>query len=179
LQIFLNFAKPLAIWQLIYFFFQYSNKKLEMERENDQLERTILETESKVLRAQMNPHFVFNAMSVIQSYIFTHNPEKSSMFLVNFSKLMRLILENSPKEFIPLELEKEILQKYLNIQKLRFEDRFEFELDFDEDLYNKTLDVNFHARLRDEQRFDGVEELVEQLKKDEKAVRAFFATCVL
>jgi riboflavin kinase/FMN adenylyltransferase len=52
-------------------------------------------------------------------------------------------------------------------------------LDFDEDLYNKTLDVNFHARLRDEQRFDGVEKLVEQLKKDEKAVRAFFATCVL
>jgi riboflavin kinase/FMN adenylyltransferase len=52
-------------------------------------------------------------------------------------------------------------------------------LDFDEDLYNKTLYVNFHARLRDEQRFDGVEELVEQLKKDEKTVRAFFATCVL
>lgn len=95
------------------------------------------EMSQALLRTQMNPHFVFNAMSVIQSYIFSHNPAKSSMFLVNFSKLMRLILENSPKEFIPLELEKEILQKYLNIQKLRFEDRFEFELDFDEDLISQ------------------------------------------
>ena len=57
------------------------------------------EMSQALLRTQMNPHFVFNAMSVIQSYIFTHNPEKSSKFLVNFSKLMRLILENSPKEF--------------------------------------------------------------------------------
>ena len=92
------------------------------------------EMSQALLRTQMNPHFVFNAMSVIQSYIFTHNPEKSSKFLVNFSKLMRLILENSPKEFIPLELEQEILEKYLNTQKLRFEGRFEFELEFDEDL---------------------------------------------
>jgi hypothetical protein len=92
------------------------------------------EMSQALLRTQMNPHFVFNAMSVIQSYIFTHNPEKSSKFLVNFSKLMRLILENSPKEFIPLELEEEILEKYLNTQKLRFEGRFEFELLFDEEL---------------------------------------------
>jgi tetratricopeptide (TPR) repeat protein len=92
------------------------------------------EMSQALLRTQMNPHFVFNAMSVIQSYIFTHNPEKSSKFLVNFSKLMRLILENSPKEFISLELESEILEKYLNTQKLRFEERFEFEIDFDEDL---------------------------------------------
>ena len=92
------------------------------------------EMSQTLLRTQMNPHFIFNAMSVIQSYIFTHSPEKSSKFLVNFSKLMRLILENSPKEFIPLELEKEILEKYLNTQKLRFEERFEFELDFDSNL---------------------------------------------
>jgi hypothetical protein len=92
------------------------------------------EMSQTLLRTQMNPHFIFNAMSVIQSYIFTHSPEKSSKFLVNFSKLMRLILENSPKEFIPLELEEEILEKYLNTQKLRFEERFEFELDFDSNL---------------------------------------------
>jgi hypothetical protein len=92
------------------------------------------EMSQALLRTQMNPHFVFNAMSVIQSYIFTHSPEKSSKFLVNFSKLMRLILENSPKEFISLELEHEILEKYLNTQKLRFEGRFAFELNFNEDL---------------------------------------------
>ena len=107
---------------------------LRTKQIRSQQEQKDAEMSQALLRTQMNPHFVFNAMSVIQSYIFTHSPEKSSKFLVNFSKLMRLILENSPKEFIPLELEEEILEKYLNTQKLRFEDRFEFELDIDSDL---------------------------------------------
>jgi tetratricopeptide (TPR) repeat protein/anti-sigma regulatory factor (Ser/Thr protein kinase) len=108
------------------------NKQIRLQQEQKEAEMS-----QALLRTQMNPHFIFNAMSVIQSYIFTHTPEKSSKFLVNFSKLMRLILENSPKEFIPLELEEEILEKYLNTQKLRFEDRFEFELQFDNDLISK------------------------------------------
>ncbi len=112
---------------LIILFFRTKQIRSQQEQKDAEMSQTLL-------RTQMNPHFVFNAMSVIQSYIFTHSPEKSSKFLVNFSKLMRLILENSPKEFIPLELEEEILEKYLNTQKLRFEDRFEFELDFDTDL---------------------------------------------
>lgn len=107
---------------------------LRTKQIRSQQEQRDAEMSQALLRTQMNPHFIFNAMSVIQSYIFTHSPEKSSKFLVNFSKLMRLILENSPKEFIPLELEEEILEKYLNTQKLRFEDRFEFELDFDSEL---------------------------------------------
>ncbi len=52
-------------------------------------------------------------------------------------------------------------------------------LDLKEDLYGKNLHINFHSRLRDEQKFDGIDELVEQLKKDEKAVRAFFTTSAL
>ena len=88
----------------------------------------------------MNPHFVFNAMSVIQSYIYENDPEQSSQFLVNFSRLMRLILENSPKEFIPIELEREILDKYLTAQKMRFEHRFEYELTVSDDLlFNKAM----------------------------------------
>jgi hypothetical protein len=98
------------------------------------------EMSQTLLRSQMNPHFVFNAMSVIQSYIYANDPEKSSRFLVNFSRLMRLILENSPKEMIPLELEYEILDKYLNTQKMRFEDRFLYELNFDEELlFSKAM----------------------------------------
>jgi len=85
----------------------------------------------------MNPHFVFNAMSVIQSYIFDNDTVNSSKFLVNFSRLMRLILENSPKKAIHIETEMEILEKYLGMQKLRFEDRFEFEITADEQLYHE------------------------------------------
>jgi LytS/YehU family sensor histidine kinase len=82
----------------------------------------------------MNPHFIFNALAVIQSYIYENTPEKTSKFLVNFSRLIRLILENSPKEFITIDIEKEILSKYLTTQKLRFEDRFNFNIEIDEEL---------------------------------------------
>lgn len=98
------------------------------------------EMSQTLLRTQMNPHFIFNAMSVIQSYIYENDVKNSSKFLVNFSRLMRLILENSPKEFISLETEMEILQKYLETQKLRFEERFEFELTCDDSLiFDKAL----------------------------------------
>lgn len=92
------------------------------------------EMSQTLLRSQMNPHFIFNALAVIQSYIYENTPEKTSKFLVNFSRLIRLILENSPKEFITIDIEKEILSKYLTTQKLRFEDRFNFNIEIDEEL---------------------------------------------
>ena len=113
---------------------------LRMKQVRSRQEQREAELSQTLLRAQMNPHFVFNAMSVIQSYIYENNPEKSSQFLVNFSRLMRLILENSPKEFIPIELELEILDKYLSTQKMRFENRFSYVLHVSEDLLvNKAM----------------------------------------
>ena len=67
--------------------------------------------------------------------------KNSTKFLVNFSKLMRLILENSSKEFIPIETEMEILQKYLETQKLRFEDRFEFTVDAEDILFDDEAQI--------------------------------------
>ena len=113
---------------------------LRMKQVRSRQEQREAELSQTLLRTQMNPHFVFNAMSVIQSYIYENNPEKSSQFLVNFSRLMRLILENSPKEFIPIELELEILDKYLSTQKMRFENRFSYVLNVSEDLLsNKAM----------------------------------------
>lgn len=103
------------------------------QRNIRQLQREA-EMNQTLLRSQMNPHFVFNAMSVIQSYIYENDTKNSTKFLVNFSKLMRLILENSSKEFIPLGTEIDILNKYLETQKLRFGDRFEYEVSVNEQL---------------------------------------------
>jgi tetratricopeptide (TPR) repeat protein len=108
-------------------FYRWNQTKIKQQQREAEMSQTLL-------RAQMNPHFVFNAMSVIQSYIYENDTVNSSKFLVNFSRLMRLILENSPKEFIPLQTEIEILQKYLETQKLRFGDRFEFNIEFSEDI---------------------------------------------
>jgi len=108
-------------------FYRWNQTKIKQQQREAEMSQTLL-------RAQMNPHFVFNAMSVIQSYIYDNDTENSSKFLVNFSRLMRLILENSPKEHIPITTEIEILKKYLEMQKLRFQERFEYVIDADEAL---------------------------------------------
>lgn len=106
------------------------------QRNIRQLQREA-EMNQTLLRSQMNPHFVFNAMSVIQSYIYENDTKNSTKFLINFSKLMRLILENSSKEFIPLTTEIDILNKYLETQKLRFGDRFEYEVSVNQQLQDE------------------------------------------
>ncbi|MEN9699953.1 MAG: hypothetical protein RLZZ301_1151 [Bacteroidota bacterium] len=131
------FLSILVIVAIVFAGIVYFLRVQQIRMRQDQREAELSQT---LLRTQMNPHFVFNAMSVIQSYIYENNPEKSSQFLVNFSRLMRLILENSPKEFIPIELEREILDKYLSAQKMRFENRFDYELSVsDELLFNKAM----------------------------------------
>ena len=109
-----------------------SQNKIKQEQRDAEMTQSLL-------RSQMNPHFIFNAMSVIQSYIYSNTPDIASKFLVNFSRLIRLILENSHKEFIPLEVEEEILTKYLNTQKLRFENRFNFKIKIEEELRLKRV----------------------------------------
>lgn len=115
-------------------FYRWNQTKIKQQRREAEMSQTLL-------RTQMNPHFVFNAMSVIQSYIYDNDTENSSKFLVNFSRLMRLILENSPKEHIPIETEIEILKKYLEMQKLRFQERFEYEIHADEELLNENAQI--------------------------------------
>ncbi len=117
----------LVIVGFIFYILRLRQEKLKQKQREMELSQSLL-------RTQMNPHFIFNAMSVIQSYIYSNEPDKSSQFLVNFSRLIRLILENSPKEFIPIELETEILEKYLQAQKMRFENRFSYSLEIDESL---------------------------------------------
>ena len=117
---------------IIIVIFYLRQLKIKQQRQEIEMSQTLL-------RTQMNPHFIFNAMSVIQSYIYENDPKKSSKFLVSFSRLIRLILENSPKEFITIETEIEILEKYLKTQKLRFENRFEFKISVPEELIFKKV----------------------------------------
>ena len=92
------------------------------------------ELKQAVLRLQMNPHFIFNSFTVIQSYIYEKDQKTSSKFLVNFSRLLRLILEKSNEEKISIRDEIEILNKYLDVQKMRFRDRFKYSIELDDEL---------------------------------------------
>jgi tetratricopeptide (TPR) repeat protein len=92
-----------------------------------------LQFEQKLLRTQMNPHFIFNSLSSIESFIYDHQPREAGEYLSGFSRLMRLILENSASEYIQLETEIEMLNYYLSLQRLRLDDNL---------LYNITVDKN-------------------------------------
>lgn len=127
-QYLFNFMKPLAIWMLIYFFFQYSKKQLVMERENNQLERAIQETEGKVLRAQMNPHFVFNALNGIRALI-TEDPTKAKKGINQLSKLLRSSLLTERKKTISIAEELDTILDYLNLEKIRYEERLAWKIE--------------------------------------------------
>ena len=77
----------------------------------------------------MNPHFTFNALYSIQS-LFKVNPETGSKYLNSFSRLLRLTLENSVKNYIPLEDEIESIEKYIELQQIRFPDRFISDIEY-------------------------------------------------
>lgn len=94
----------------------------------------LLSLEQKLLRFQMSPHFIFNALGAIQGYIIKNDPVKGTSFLAKFSNLMRQVLEHSRQSTIPLDEEVKALANYLDLQKLRFEDKFEYEIKVSEDL---------------------------------------------
>jgi tetratricopeptide (TPR) repeat protein len=87
-----------------------------------------MELEQKLLRSQMNPHFICNALTVIQKFIFQSNPAEASDYLARFARLMRLILENSREEYIPLHKEIQTLEHYCQLQHLRFKHTFEYRI---------------------------------------------------
>ncbi|MGG9961549.1 histidine kinase [Ferruginibacter sp. SUN106] len=92
------------------------------------LQQQMSELEMKALRAQMNPHFIFNSLNSIQECIISKNTDAAYGYLSQFSKLVRRILENSGKETVPLKEEQELMQWYLSLEQLRFTDEFTFSI---------------------------------------------------
>ncbi len=90
--------------------------------------------ELKALRAQMNPHFVFNSLNSIQHFILTNKSADAGKYLNKFARLMRVILNNSEKSLITIREELEYLQLYLELEEMRFEGKFTWKLDISEDI---------------------------------------------
>ncbi len=86
----------------------------------------------KSLRSQMNPHFIFNALNSVNSYIAKSDERSANRFLSEFSTLMRSVLENSEEDFIPLTKELELLDLYVKLEHSRFPERFDYELKVDD-----------------------------------------------
>ncbi|MFO7864729.1 MAG: histidine kinase [Salinivirgaceae bacterium] len=92
----------------------------------NKLEIKNLRTEQKMLKSQMNPHFVFNSLNSIQSYITSNQTHEASKYLSNFAKLIRGFLEHSRSESVLLERELELLKIYVELEQVRYDHKFQF-----------------------------------------------------
>lgn len=90
----------------------------------------------KSLRSQMNPHFIFNALNSVNSFIAINDERTANKYLSDFSKLMRSVLENSEEDFIPLQKEIKLLELYTKLEHFRFQDKFEYAIEV-----NEAIDV--------------------------------------
>lgn len=110
---------------------QTQNKLLEEQRvarlTND-FEQKIAETEITALRTQMNPHFIFNCLNSIKLYTLENKSEAASDYLTKFSRLIRLVLENSRSEKVTLENELETLSLYAEMEVMRFKNKVRYQL---------------------------------------------------
>lgn len=86
------------------------------------------------LRREMNPHFIFNSLNSVNQFIAQNNELEANKYLSSYSRLMRNILENSNKDFTPLSTELEQLKEYLDLEHMRFSDKFVYKIDVDESL---------------------------------------------
>jgi LytS/YehU family sensor histidine kinase len=95
----------------------------------------------QALRAQMNPHFIFNSLNSINRFILQNERVQASEYLTKFSRLVRLILQNYQCALIPLESELESLELYLNLEGLRFNYHFDYKISVPKDLDKSALQV--------------------------------------
>jgi LytS/YehU family sensor histidine kinase len=110
-------------------------------QKNAELLQQKTEMEMQALRAQMNPHFIFNSLNSINRFILQNDRAQASEYLTKFSKLVRMILQNSQASLITLESELDSLDLYLNLESLRFNYHFDYNITIPKDLDKEVLQV--------------------------------------
>jgi hypothetical protein len=113
----------------------------ELKLRSAELQQQRTEMEMQALRAQMNPHFIFNSLNSINRFILQNDRAQASEYLTKFSKLVRMILQNSQASLITLESELESLDLYLNLESLRFNYHFDYNITIPKDLDKEVLQV--------------------------------------
>ena len=128
----------LLIGLVLFIVYRKINKIKQEERKRFEFNKRIIESELKTLRAQMNPHFIFNSLNSIQRFITENAQDDAGKYLTKFAKLMRMILDNSRREVIPIEDELKSLKLYIELEALRFGNKFAYSIQVDPE-----IDVGF------------------------------------
>lgn len=126
------FLAAILLMAVVGGFFYIRHRNLKANKQTLQLEL-------RSLRSQMNPHFIFNSLSSIHRYIWSNNQEEASDYLTKFSRLMRLILDNTQHTFVTLNKELESLRLYLDLESLRCNDIFEYRFNIDPEINDEEV----------------------------------------
>lgn len=110
------------------------SNKINAKRRISEMNHKISEITQANLRQQMNPHFIFNTLNSIQYYMYQHDKLSTNNYLTKFSSLMRKVLDNSQHTSVPLRDELDALTLYLELECLRFKDKFEFRITVDDEI---------------------------------------------
>ncbi|MFT4019667.1 MAG: histidine kinase [Agriterribacter sp.] len=116
-------------------------QKQEAERVLRDTQQKMAEIEMQALRAQMNPHFIFNCLNSINRYIVKSDQATASLYLTRFAKLIRLILDNSNNKSVSLASELEALRLYIEMESIRFEKQFTYSISVDKDVQQDHIYV--------------------------------------
>jgi ligand-binding sensor domain-containing protein len=111
------------------------------EKEKTRINKLIAESQLSALQAQMNPHFIFNAINSIQNYILKQDEKKAFEYLGTFSKLIRMVLNHSRRTSVSLFQELELLKLYVELEQLRFKNVFSFDLQISPDIDLNEIEV--------------------------------------
>ncbi len=130
---FVNFLMPIGTaTEMLLFSFGLGYRINLSRHEQAQLQQQRAEAETRALRSQMNPHFVFNCMNTINYYILSQQPDQASAFLQDFSKLIRKVLEHSRLAYIPIADELTTLRLYLDLEQERANHQFAYQIHADQ-----------------------------------------------
>lgn len=128
----------LITWILVAWRFRVLRKK---EQERSSVQQKLNELEQMALRAQMNPHFIFNCLNSIQNFIITNDLEASNWYLSEFAHLIRQTLDNSEKSTISITNEIKYLKRYLELEMMRFGHSFSYNIDVDPEIDTDMVSI--------------------------------------
>ena len=123
---------------IIITFLIYSRSKLKQKNRQNELIWRNVEIEQRLLRSQMNPHFIFNSLNSIQYYVSKNDSYMAESYLSKFARLIRSILEHSRQSYVPISDDCETLKLYMELEKLRFSDKFDYDF-----IVSDEIDIDF------------------------------------
>ncbi len=132
LQLILNWSLVILLWGLLYFSYHFFERSRQQEMENLQWEASRNEVELNNLKSQLNPHFMFNSLNSIRGLI-DEDPAKAKEAITQLSRILRNALHSGKKKLIPFGEELDMVRTYIELERIRLEERLQVNFDIDEE----------------------------------------------